>query len=241
MDRDTEKILQRTANFCALFYGPWFLQSAVSQSAPRMDIEIIAQMKMFRKFDGVASEAVLKAMQLQAWYLNAFMIAMTLADDDADIDDRSAIARKLLQTEIPTEFTVGKPTFPVICEELKLVDLVGEDTWFLFHVQGMEQEDRHKWLEKEVMSWNDDPDYRAFQTYIKNIDVVNDRAERGVKLIQDFVKSSRNENDLQDLLLVVDIEQSKMSHLNKVLPAHSFCYKLQVNFHIHRSIFYLQF
>ena len=46
------------------------------------------------------------------------------------------------------------------------------------------------------MSWNDDPDYRAFQTYIKNIDVVNDRAERGVKLIQDFVKSSRNENDL---------------------------------------------
>ena len=42
-------------------------------------------MKMFRKFDGVASEAVLKAMQLQAWYLNAFMIAMTLADDDADL------------------------------------------------------------------------------------------------------------------------------------------------------------
>ena len=74
--------------------------------------EIIAQMKMFRKFDGVASEAVLKAMQLQAWYLNAFMIAMTLADDDADIDDRSAIARKLLQTEIPTEFTVGNPVGP---------------------------------------------------------------------------------------------------------------------------------
>ena len=232
MDRDTEKILQRTALFCALFYGPWFLKSSISQSAPRMDIEIIAQMNVYQEYDAVTSKAVLKALQLQAWYLNPFMVAMTLADDDANIDDRCSIAKKLLETEVPTTFTVGKPTFPNIHKDLKLVDLVDQDTWFLFHVQGMEQDDRHKWLGEDVARWYDDPDYRAFERFIKKIDVVNDRAERGVKLIQEFISSSRTEEDLQDLLHVVNKEMTKMSHLSKVLSAFLL---LQINFTVHFS------
>ena len=51
----------------------------------------------------------------------------------------------------------------------------------------------------------------------KNIDVVNDRAERGVKLIQEYIGSAHCESDLQDLLLVVDNQQSRLPNLNKVL------------------------
>ena len=51
----------------------------------------------------------------------------------------------------------------------------------------------------------------------KNIDVVNDRAERGIKLIQEYIGSAHCESDLQDLLLVVDNQKSRLPNLNKVL------------------------
>ena len=46
MEKETEMIMRRSAIFCSLFYGPWFLMSPISQSTPRMDLEMIDQMKM---------------------------------------------------------------------------------------------------------------------------------------------------------------------------------------------------
>ena len=43
-----------------------------------------------------------------------------------------------------------------------------------------------------------------FKDCIDKIDVVNDRAERGVKFIKKYIGSARSERDLQDLLLGVN-------------------------------------
>ena len=45
--------------------------------------------------------------------------------------------------------------------------------------------------------------YRDFVKFVKNISVVNDTAERGVKLIQDFVGISSNEKLRQELMLAI--------------------------------------
>ena len=41
-----------------------------------------------------------------------------------------------------------------------------------------------------------------------------DRAERGVKLIQEYIASAHSEGDLQDLLLVVDEQKTKLFSSN---------------------------
>ena len=78
--QEREMIMQRSAIFSSLSYGPWFLMSPISQSAPRMDLEMIDQMKMFSEHDIHIGQAVLKAIKLQSWYLTSFMVAMTLVD-----------------------------------------------------------------------------------------------------------------------------------------------------------------
>ena len=52
---------------------------------------------------------------------------------------------------------------------------------------------------------------------IYNIDVVNDRAKRGVKLIQEYIGSAHCESDLQEILLAVDNQKSILPNFNKVL------------------------
>ena len=70
-----------------------------------------------------------------------------------------------------------------------------------------------------------------FVSFVRKIDVVNYRAERRVKLIQDYVVWYRNEKDLQDLLLVVDHERSKVNNLNKVLLIISFLFLKVMTFY----------
>lgn len=153
----------------------------------------------------------------QAWYLTPPFVIMALADDDTPEKTRQEIARKLLRFPVPNEFTVGRPEFPNIHEEFKLEDLIKEDSWFIFHVIGQEDAESHEWLKSDVKMWKKIEKFNEFKDFVHKIDVVNDRAERGVKLIQEYIGSAHSESDLQDLLLVVNDQKSKLPNLNKVL------------------------
>ena len=50
--------------------------------------------------------------------------------------------------------------------------------------------------------------------FVEGIAVVNDTAERGVKLIQEYISSSRDESLRQDLLVTVKDFKSKLNHSN---------------------------
>ena len=44
-----KKSIKKTAEFCAIFYGPWFMKSAVLQKAPGNNCAIIEQIKLNEK------------------------------------------------------------------------------------------------------------------------------------------------------------------------------------------------
>ena len=50
----------------------------------------------------------------------------------------------------------------------------------------------HDFLEKPVETRPDDAQYQAFQLMVSSMQVVNDIAERGVKLCKDFIGTSRD-------------------------------------------------
>ena len=59
------------------------------------------------------------------------------------------------------------------------------------------------------VNWNLMSPYRRFCEFVHNmpVAVVNDAAERNVKLIQDFVSGSHDEALRQDLLLAVEVKR----------------------------------
>lgn len=59
-------------------------------------------------------------------------------------------------------------------------------------------------LQKEPRLWEEDEDYKASREIVRSMRVVNDIAERGVALIEEFNKLiTRDEEQKQFLLLVV--------------------------------------
>ena len=65
-----------------------------------------------------------------------------------------------------------------------------------------------KWLFLEVNQWTLLSGYRKFADFVMRLLVVNDPAERGVELIQDFVATSSDE-DLRQARLISASEQRK--------------------------------
>ena len=51
------------------------------------------------------------------------------------------------------------------------------------------------WLINPAKTWDSDPDFCKFYSYVKSLKVVNDISERGIKLCNDYlqIKMMRNE------------------------------------------------
>ena len=73
------------------------------------------------------------------------------------------------------------------------------------------------WLSQPVSSWDKNDNFNELATAIRNLKVVNDCAERGVKLIEDYAKCiTKNENSRQDLLQLVEKERKELKNVNKL-------------------------
>ena len=60
------------------------------------------------------------------------------------------------------------------------------------------------WLGEKVEDWESFGSFQQFQKFVRDLDTVNDPAERTVKLAQDFLKSNTTiEKDLQHEYIVV--------------------------------------
>jgi len=80
------------------------------------------------------------------------------------------------------------PTFPVCTTEKRdLADLVGSNSMLFFKVLGCS----HSFLTTPPQQWISNNDYLEAKAIVNYMSVVNDVAERGVKLCSDFLTSSR--------------------------------------------------
>lgn len=82
----------------------------------------------------------------------------------------------------------------------QLSDFITPNTYKFFDRFGICKE----FLYEDPSDWNDNEDFLKGLAIVCSIRVVNDTAERGVKLIQEYNrKLTKNEEELQNLLQVV--------------------------------------
>ena len=106
------------------------------------------------------------------------------------------------------KFTPSRPTNTVPKSTPTLSELVTPRSWLLFERLGLDGNGT-AWLRDEMAVWPSKEGYLAFSKSVKGLCVVNDPAERTVKLIQDFINSAHEEKRRQDVLLAVSASRKK--------------------------------
>ena len=167
------------------FYVPAWLKYSIGVDAPINDLEFLQNMIEYRSDDHVVADSAFKKLSSHKWYLNEETVAFSFFSDHRCMssDVKEAMALRLLSISPPDEFRRGIP----VCRRnvdafTKVVDLIGPETWFLFETLDLDR----SWLYLSPELWPSSESYQKAKTFVCNLKVVNDAAERNVKLYADY-------------------------------------------------------
>ena len=115
-------------------------------------------------------------------------------------------------------YHLGKPELPQLPTtkedglEVCLSDSVGHGSLYMFDIMGFKKD----WLQKPIHSWKNDENYLEMEYFVQNMLVCNDPAERGVKLVSDFIDClTKDSAEREDLLQVVEAHRKMFTDTNK--------------------------
>ena len=111
------------------------------------------------------------------------------------------MAFQLLSISPPDEFRKEIPVFKRNIDRCsKLCHFIGSETWFIFECLRMDKE----WLYDKPEQWTANKSFKKGQKFVANIKIVNDEAERTVKLYSDYAAILKeNEEQRASLLQVI--------------------------------------
>ena len=116
---------------------------------------------------------------------------------------------------------LGKPRLPSLPTEvseilsLRLEDFVGPASGTIFRSLGIDVQ-----FLAASMPWDESEDYARLLTFVTHLRVTNDTAERGVKLVTDFIHDlTTSDEERQQLLQVVEAHRQRYPDYRKTTLA----------------------
>ena len=188
------------------------------------DLRLLISISNYSALNFGVAEAAKKAFQRHLWYLTEELAPLAFFTHDVDESTKEELRvtllnQKYLLPEISKRHGsgFGKPTFPDMNDlpQQNLSELFGRESWQFFTILGIDTE----FLFSPVSSWSSMESFRQAKDVVQALHVVNDAAERGVKLCHDFILSSKKEQKLQGILQVVENSRARLPDQRKLATA----------------------
>ena len=210
--------LERFVIFVCLYYVKHWSYASSAKDAPIIDLTLYKDMFDFQDHDPVISSAVQGKLRLHTWYMNQEYVVFNLFSELVDDKIKKEIVEKL-ELANPPKYSFGFPPNPVKLpldkksgKKVCVSDFVGHGSLFIFDIMKFDRD----WLQLPISSWKSNASYLEMEQYLKTLLVVNDAAERGIKLVSEYVDClTKDSANRQDLLQVVEAHQKLFPNCNK--------------------------
>ena len=211
--------LERFVKFVVYCYVPWWLTSPVPSHAPSNDLALLKALKEYEVIDSVAANTALKAFSNHLWYLTQELVPLSLFCSSVNNEAKEEMREKLLQKNAKPSTTSstsrfgsghGKPIMPKVTQEViegGLSQFFTENSKHFFEIAKIP----YNFLDKPVSDWKIDESYRNAKSVVDKFQVVNDGAERGVKLAQECIDKARGEEKYQNVIQVIEQDRNNRS------------------------------
>ncbi|KAF0744220.1 Uncharacterized protein FWK35_00019537, partial [Aphis craccivora] len=180
--------------FLRIYIKQWFCARAAAL-ALNMDLKFIKDIILYEVIDEQISKSALKKM-CEATSLAFF-------DDKVSSQTKIKMVKAMQSRDIESEANkriILKPNEIYDYSNKDISDFISIQSSNFFNRFGIPMD----FLDLDPKLWNENDQYKRSKELVNNINVVNDIAERGVKLIEDYNKLlTKNENQKQYLLQVV--------------------------------------
>jgi len=209
-----EKAHRDVSLFATLVYTKAWTSCPNTTAAPSNDLILLKSLVKYKAINAGISTAASKALSRQLWYISEELVALAFFDSNTD----NATKRKMVDALQHPEPNRPQKRIQVQLNSIdskQLEDFVSVNTMNFFEILELSTTFL---TEVEPDQWEQDEDFQNAKQCAESLRVVNDVAERGVKLIQDFNSSfTKNEEQKQYLLQVVSEHRTKFPEAKKSL------------------------
>jgi len=193
-----ETRLQRFVLFGALLYSKSWTNAPFAAEAPAEDLQLWTDLKKYEKIDPEVGKAARSVLERHLWYLSDETVGLALFSEQVTSEDKELLVSNLMKE--PAERKV-RGDAALLKDGVRLGDLATSRTSGLFSRLDMDS----TFLSVPPSQWNDVEAYQAAKCRIQQLRVVNDTAERGVKLFEDFnTLLTKDEQEKQFVLQIVE-------------------------------------
>lgn len=180
------------------------------------------QLINYQDIDSEISKATAKKFSNHLWYLAPKTVALSLFDDNVPWVVKKNMVQVILEAEtdheeeekeenLPKRYNFHQNTFSSFTN-IKFSSLVTSGTKTFFKRFSISTE----FLAEDPSTWKENPGYKSAFEKLKKLVVVNDVAERGVKLIHDYNKIlTKSETEKQFVLQIVAEDRKKYPSATK--------------------------
>ncbi|GBP85747.1 hypothetical protein EVAR_97243_1 [Eumeta japonica] len=192
------KAITEVCVFVVMIYIRCWYQAPLATSAPRNDLWLLNNLKKFENINKAISKKALTKFLGHLWYLSEELVAFAFFDDEISIECKQKMVIAL--SEEGSEYSPKRITLDIShIEEKSIENFVNSNTLRFFTILGIPS----TFLQKEPRLWEEDEDYKASREIVRSMRVVNDIAERGVALIEEFNKIITSDEEQKQFLLLV--------------------------------------
>lgn len=204
--------LEKMTKFICFIFARYWMECTKAADAAVNDIQLYKDLESFQQFYPEVATAALKKVRLHTWYICPETMIFCLFSKKITKEDKEAIAAALDDIPRPQEMLIEMPETVVISGSTTLPSLVTEKSYALFNLLQVD----HSWLKKDVEEWSRDRSFQVMERYVLALKVVNDTAERAVKLIHDYAKILTHDEILrQHIIQIVEYHRRKFPKYTK--------------------------
>lgn len=191
-----------------VYVEAWF-SAPFATSAPRSDLKLMADLREFALLHPEASSAAQRKFSGHLWYLSEELVGLSVFDTGLSFEEREKIIESIT-TRQGSDDPAKKRNVTELGESLD--ELTTTNTAEFFKVLGIDTD----FFDKPAKDWSTDIEYQKGEDIVSHLKVVNDHAERAIKLMQDYNRNvTQKETHFQNLLLNVEDFRKKLPNKQK--------------------------
>ncbi|CAD6231335.1 GSCOCG00012218001-RA-CDS [Cotesia congregata] len=185
----TAKELNNLRQICIFivttYIKAWFTSSSAIL-APNNDLTLMQQLILYTKINSTVSQAALKKMVRHLWYLSDQLAIMSLFDDSIDLTVKKKMIENLMNNKSSNTKT---RKYEVVSDSDELLekdisDFISVESLTIFK----EFDLPYDFIDEDISNWSNNDSFQECKEFFGKLAVVNDVAERGVSLIEDYNK-----------------------------------------------------
>lgn len=199
-----------------IYLKHWF-ECFLPTHAPLNDLQLLKTLTEYKNINSKLSAKLLIVMSRHLWYLSESLIGLSFFDRRVGFDEKRQMVSALKKPS-----SVGTDNMKrlqlnlkkINIEEMQLHNFINFNTKEFFNI--LFANSSTNFLDQDPEKWYSDADYLHAEKVVKNLQIVNDIAERGIAIVTKYNEIlTHDEMELQNIIQIVENHRENLPFISK--------------------------